>query len=258
MDMSSTIGVISADGTGAAIAARIAASGRRVIHYALPGSPRPGKIPLVEIASTPADIAFACAIVIMAIDDTAELRRILLGSPDRLGLAAEMSPGSVIVDTGARPPRETQALLGITGTRGIAIADAALIGGFDDKLESAPVVLVGGYPDAVDTAMPALALLGRVERTGPLGSAHTAAALMGYMEAAHLVARQEAASVGRALGLTPETLERVLEAPGSSGNVLALARHTSLAGDLARNRGVSADVIDFTRQKLGLSLPESR
>lgn len=260
------IGVISADETGLAIAAKIAASGQRVVFYAMPGAPRhmtdaaprPGKIARVEMASTPTDVAFECEIVFVSIDDTAELRRILLGTPERMGIAAEMSPGSVIVDTGARPPRETQALLGITGTRGVALIDAALIGGAGHAADSAPTVLVGGFPDAVDRAMPVLEILGRVERTGPLGSAHTAAALMGYMEAAHRVAREDAAAVGRALGLTPETLQRVLDGAGETGSIVQMAQRTKLAGTLAQNHGVSADVIDFTQQKLASSTSKSR
>jgi 3-hydroxyisobutyrate dehydrogenase len=264
MDYALQIGIISADDTGPAIALRIAAKGQRVAFYATPGAPRPPAAAQIEIVSTPTDIAFGCDVVIMAIDDTAELHRVLIGTKDRIGIAAELAPGSVIVDLGARPPRETLALLGITGTRAIAIVDAAVIGQLGENRESAVTVLAGGYPDAIDTAMPALKCLGPVESTGPLGSAHTAAALMGYMEAAHHIAREEAASVGRALGLGPETLAQVLDRSGvastflQAGNILQMARRTELAGALARTNGVRGEVIEFTRQKLAACSNESR
>ena len=264
MDYALPIGIISADDTGPAIALRIAAKGQRVAFYATPGAPRPANSATIEIVSTPTDIAYGCDVVIAAIDDTAELHRVLIGTKDRLGIAAELAPGSVIVDLGARPPRETLALLGITGTRAIAIVDAAIIGQLGGDRESALTVLAGGYPDAVDTAMAALKCLGPVERTGPLGSAHTAAALMGYMEAAHHIAREEAASVGRALGLGTEALAHVLNRSGVAGtilqasNILMMARRIELAGTLARTNGVAADVIDFTRQKLAAGSNESR
>ncbi len=258
MDYTLPIGIISADDTGPAIASRFAAKGQRVAFYATPGAPRPPAAAQIEIVSTPTDIAFGCDVVIMAIDDTDELRRVLIGSKDRVGIAAELAPGSVIVDLGARPPRETLALLGITGTRAIAIVDAAVIGQLSGGGESALTVLAGGYPDAVDTAMTALKLIGPVERTGPLGSAHTAAALMGYMEAAHHIAREEAANVGRALGLAVETLAHVLDRSDSAGNILQMTSRTELASTLARTNGVAAEVIDFTQQKLAAGSNESR
>jgi sensor c-di-GMP phosphodiesterase-like protein len=76
---------------------------------------------------------------------------------------------------------------------------------------------------------------------------------MGYMEAAHRIAHEEAVSVGRALGLSGETLARVLDSDGASNmptNVVSLARRTGLALKLATDYGVSADVIDFTGARL--------
>ena len=247
------IGIIGTDGFGRAVAERLAAAGKRVLLYARDATPQ-GKLPkLMEAAPTPTDIAFDCNIVFSFIDDSTAFRTLLLGTPDRMGLGAEMNPGAVLVDFGARPPRETQALLAITGMRGVAIVDAAVVGNTASLASGTSTVLIGGYPDAVDEVEPALALLGKIDRTGGLGSAHTAAALMGYMEAAHRVAHDEAVSVGRALGLSGETLARVLDNDSrstASTNVVNLARKTGLALKLATDRGVSADVIDFTGARL--------
>lgn len=106
--------------------------------------------------------------------------------------------------------------------RGVAIVDAAIVGAGDDPtspLGADNTILVGGFSDAVDQVADTLALLGRLDRTGPLGSAHTAAALMGYMEAAHHIAHEEAASIGRALGLNGETLSRVLVGAARPGRL---------------------------------------
>jgi 3-hydroxyisobutyrate dehydrogenase len=252
------IGIISADDSGTArqAAERIATTGQHVLLF-VPGKSERGRLPKnIEAAPTPTDIAFDCDVVLSFIDDSLALRDLLIGTPDRTGLGAEMSPGSIFVDFGARPPRENQALLGVTGMRGVAIVDAAYAGSGEGLIDGSAVLLVGGYPDAVDTVEPILTLLGRVDRTGPLGSAHTAAALMGYMEAAHRIAHEEAVSVGRALGLSVETLARVLDSDGLSNkgaNVVSLARRTGLALRLAMDRGVPADVIDFTGARLALN-----
>lgn len=255
--MSRPIGVLASDATadslGRAVAERIAATGQRVLLHA-GGSPSKSKRPKnIEAAATPTDIGFDCEIVLSFIDDSAALRALLIGTADRLGLGAEMNPGAVFVDFGIRPPRETQALLGITGTRGVAILDAAIVGSGEALAGGTNSILIGGYRDSVDLVEPVLALLGRVDRTGPLGSAHTSAALMGYMEAAHRIAHDEAMSVGRALGLTNETLQRVLDSDSrrsEPSNIVSLTHRTGLALKLAIDRGVSADVIDFTGARL--------
>jgi 3-hydroxyisobutyrate dehydrogenase len=260
--MSRPIGVICSNTSGLAVAERIAATGRRVLLH-MTDVTHLGRLPKnIEAAPTPTDIGFDCTVVFSFIDDSTAFRTLLLGTPDRMGLGAELNPGAVIVDFGARPPRETQALLAITGMRGVAIVDAALTSPASALTSGNARILAGGYPDALDEVEPVLALLGTVDRTGPLGSAHTAAALMGYMEAAHRVAHDEALAVGQALGLSAETLARVLDSdrPGTSNtgdgltgdaaNIVTLTHRTGLALKLATDRGVSADVIDFTGARL--------
>jgi 3-hydroxyisobutyrate dehydrogenase len=247
------IGIVGTDGFARTVAERIADTGQRVLLYVVGGT-RPAKLPKnIEDAATPTDIGFDCNIVFSFIDDSIAFRDFLIGTPDKTGLGAEMNPGAVLVDFGVRPPRETQALLGVTGMRGVAIVDAAITGSAYAVSHGASTVLLGGFPDAVDTVEFALTKLGTMTRTGPLGSAHTAAALMGYVEAAHHIAHAEAQSVGRALGLSSDTMTHVLNAEpqyAAHPNIIALARKTGLALKLATDRGVSAEVIDFTGARL--------
>jgi 3-hydroxyisobutyrate dehydrogenase len=177
-----------------------------------------------------------------------------------MGLGQEMMPGSVFVDLGARTPRELQALLGLLGTRGVAVLDAALIGGPEAVAEGRAKILLGGHPDSVDIATVPLAALGHVERTGPLGSAHAAAALMGYVEAAHAVAREEALMLASACGLEPETLTRVIaESVLPRGlNVVELTRRAEHARRIANDRGISADIIDLAVEKQARKGHENR
>jgi 3-hydroxyisobutyrate dehydrogenase len=245
------IGVIGSDEYGAAIATRLAASGLRVLYYAIAGSPYVAPAPRLELAPTPTDIAFECDITLAAVEDTESLRTLVLGSSSRMGLGAEMQPGSILVDLGARTPRELHALLGVLGTRGVALLDATLIGGPDAIADGRAKILLGGYPDSAAIATTTLSLLGSVEQTGPLGSAHAAAALMGHVEAAHAVAREEAIALGNACGLTQETVTRVLadETLPHGFNVVQLARRAELARLIARERGGGADVIDLAAAK---------
>lgn len=251
------IGIVAADGSARAIAERLAQSGERVLIYQIDRGHHGASAKNIEAAATPTDIAFDCDIVLSFIDDTTVFRDFLIGTRERTGLAAEMNPGAILVDFGVRPPRETQALLGVTGMRGVAILDAAFTGAQDGTSTAQKTILLGGFPDSADLAEPVLRRIGNIERTGPLGSAHTTAALIGYLEAAHHVARDEAIAVGYALGLPRDALQRHLDGPraGSSAtNIFNMAARTRLVMKLARDRGLTADVVDFTGARLSQSL----
>jgi 3-hydroxyisobutyrate dehydrogenase len=240
------IAVIGNDEFGPAIAGRIAACRLHTLYTALPGSPSPIYGDMLEPLPTPSNLAVDCPIVLAAIEDT-ETFRMLFVDDAKPGSGIPLQSGSVLVDLGARTPDELQALLGRLDARGIALVDAALIGGPEAAAEGRGKILLGGNDAAVVVAETVLSLLGHVERTGPLGSAHAAAALMGYIEAAHAVAREEAIALGAACGLTAETLTRVLsdETLPHGLNVVQLARRAALARRIARDRGGSADIIDL-------------
>lgn len=247
------IGLIASDPEALAVARRLAGVGEHIVFYMPGATQRKSLAANLEAASTAADVALACEVILLAIDDTRQMRQLMLGSPDRPGLLGDMQPGAVIVDLGVRTPRETQALLGVSGARGIGVVDVALLGGTSAVEHGAATVLVGGFPDAVDNVEHVLAELGRVERTGALGSAQTAAALMGYVEAAHFAARSEALTVGRALGLRASVLSHILDGAPDDSNIVRFQRRAELVRRMAEERGLGGNVFDFDR----LRLPES-
>lgn len=250
------IGFVAADSSARPIAERLAQSGKRVLIYQTDRGHRGTLAKNIEAAATPTDIGFDCELVLSFIDDTTVFREFIIGTPERTGLAAEMNPGAILVDFGVRPPRETQALLGVTGMRGVAILDAAFAATHNDINAAQPSILLGGFPDSVDIAEPVLSLIGKVDRTGPLGSAHTTAALMGYLEAAHHIAHDEALAIGHALGIPRDALQRNIDsnAAADAPNILSMAARTRLVMKLAQDRGLTADVIDFTGARLSQSL----
>lgn len=253
------LGLISNDPEAVTIAERLAATGHRVIYLAMhPASAAPAKGPFLELAANVADIARECEIVALAIDDMAVVRDILLGDEDRTGLAAELQPGSHLIDFGMRPPREAQSILGLVGMRAISVADAALLGDAASIQQGSAKVLVGGFPDAVDAIVPILSELGTVERTGPLGSAQTAAALMGYVEAAHFAARSEAISVGAQLGIKSASLNRIFNDAPEAENVIRFQQRAEFARRLAQDRDLGGDVIRFRRLRQTEPSNESR
>lgn len=241
------VGFISNDPTTSAIAERLAATGRRVLHLMLTPAARLAPAPLLEAAATVSDIAIECDTILLAVEDTQLLSKVLLGDADRHGLAHDLRPGGLLIDLGMRPAREAQSLLGFVGMRGVSVVDAAIIGARETVLRGSAKVLIGGFPDAVDDAVPLLSELGSVERTGPLGSAQTGAALMGYVEVAHIAARSDAVSVGTALGLKPQALSQLFEETPDPENIVRLQRRADFVRRLVEDRGMSGNVISFRR-----------
>lgn len=243
------IGLIASDSGASAIARRLAAIGYRVLHLMLPPASPLARGVNLEAAATVADIGIGCDTVLLAIDDMDTLRRALLGDADRQGFAADLAPGSLIIDFSTRPPRELQSILGLVGMRGVSVVDAALIGETAAIERGAGSVLAGGFPEAVDEAMPILGELGAVERTGPLGSAQTAAALMGYVEAAHVSAQTEVINVGATLGLKPDALARLFAGAQGPENIVRLKARADLARSLMDGREHEGKVLAFARSR---------
>lgn len=239
------IGVIGNDEFGAAIAERISACHFRTLYAALAGSPHLPDGEMLERADD-ASVAMHCPVVLAAIEDTETFRR-LLTKP----LTDDRRRSTVLVDLGARTAREFQTLFEVLKEQDVTLVDAALIGGPAATMHGRAKILLGGEAAPVEIAESVLSLLGNVERTGPLGSAHAAAALMGYIEAAQAVAHEEAFALGAACGLTPETLKRVLsdESVPRELNVVQLARRAALARRMARDQRGSAEIINLAAEK---------
>lgn len=242
-----TIGIIGTGAEAATVAQRLAAGGRRILHHITPPLASLRGRGNLEAAATPSDIALECSVVFLSFDDTPRVRQLLLGDENRAGLAAELSPGAIVIDMGMRPPRETQALLGILGLRGIGLVDAAWIGKFDAPQCGQLTVLAGGFPDAVDAAMPVLELLGRVERSGPLGSAQTAAALVGYAELAYVTAQAEALAIADALGLSRALLSPAVAEPPDIASLDRLNRRSDVVHAVAADSDECATILAFQR-----------
>lgn len=253
------IGVIGSDATGAAIAERFAACRIETLYAGLDGSPSVTFGEHLSPMFSSQVGASQCPVVLAAVEDTEAFRTLLTGN-NASGVFLALSPDCVLVDLGARTPRELDALLSALEPRGVALADATLIGGAEAAAQGRAKVLLGGAETGVAIVESLLALLGQVERTGPLGSAHAAAALMGYIEAAHAVAREEAIALGAACGLTPDMIARVLSerAPPHGLNVVQLARRADLARRIARDRNAGADIIDLAAEKHARAHRENR
>lgn len=213
------IGVVGLGTATAAIARRLAGAGNRILVHDRQAVQRASLVVrglAIENAGSLADIAAECREVILWRPDLDALKAVLFGDPDHLGLADELAPGALVIDLSPGSPAVPPRLQGALGSRAIALVDAAVLSGEpDDALAGNLEIALGGFAPLVDRAAAMLAPLGRIHRTGLLGTARSAGIVAAALRAVHRQAAIEVEELGRAAGLSAE----------AAAGLIALARH---------------------------------
>jgi 3-hydroxyisobutyrate dehydrogenase len=165
-------------------------------------------------AREPADFAGAGMVVTMLPNDQDVKQAILEWEG---GIAAQLAPGSVVVDMSSSNPLATQSLGEQLEGYGVGLVDAPVSGGVTRAAPGTLSIMLGGDDDdAIARAQPVLRVLGdRLFRTGRLGSGHAMKALNNYLGAAAYLSAAEALTIGRSFGLDVNTMLDVINS--SSG-----------------------------------------
>lgn len=169
-------------------------------------------------ASTLAQAAEGCRVVITMLPNGNLVRQVALGKDGGDCLCGSMPPGSVLVDMSSSSPVGTQALGRDLASRGIEMLDAPVSGGVSRAANGTLSILVGGGEDMVEACRPVLEAMGGIFKTGPLGSAHALKALNNMLSATGLLAAAEALLVGKRFGLAPKTMVDVFNASTGQNN----------------------------------------
>lgn len=247
----SIIGIVGLDPATTAIARRLAQAGARVlVHDRQPDrcAALASFRPAIEIAGSLADIGAECSEVIVWRPTQDALVEALFGSPDRSGLGHELSPGALVIDMSPGSPAIPPRLQGALGQRAIGLVDAGILtGDAAAALEGGLDLALGGFHDFVDRAAAILAPLGRVHRTGGLGSARAARTVATALRAVRLKADREAEMLGLAAGLSPETTATMISLSSvqhDDRDAAALAIDAAAALALARELGLAAPLAE--------------
>jgi len=160
-----------------------------------------------ERARSLVDLGRACRLVITMLPDGAAVRQVLLGAD---GVAAGLSPGSVVLDMSSSEPLGTRELGAKLADAGVSLIDAPVSGGVKRAVEGTLAIMAGGEPAAIGRCRPVLAKLGQVFCTGASGSGHAVKALNNYLSAVALAATAEAMMAGERFGIEPLVLLEIL------------------------------------------------
>ena len=219
-------------------------------------------------AHSPAAFAPASVVVTMLPDDR-EVARAMLEWDG--GIAAELAPGSIVVDMSSSNPIGTRTLGRRLSDSGLHLVDAPVSGGIRRAADGTLSIMAGSDSDAALTAaLPVLETLGaKVFRTGPLGSGHAMKSLNNFLGAAAYEALAEALQIGSRYGLDPEVMLAVVNSStgrsfnsevvfaedvvtGRYGTNFALgllAKDAGIADSLARSADVDAPACRLVAQR---------
>lgn len=246
-----TIGIVGVEPMTSAIARRLSQSGVRVlVHDRQPDrcAALASYRPAIEIAGSLADIGAECNEVIVWRPTLDALTEALFGSPDRSGLGHELAPGALIIDLSPGSPGIPPRVQGALGQRAIGVVDAGILSGdATAALDGGLDIALGGFDDFVARAAAILGPVGRIHRTGRLGSARGARTVTTSLRAVLLKAALEAEALGLATGLTPETTAAMIDLARRAGgepDAAALAIDAAAAVTLARELGLAAPLAE--------------
>ncbi len=199
------VGIIGIGKMGRPMALRLAVEGHEVIAY----DAAPGAAAGLEGVSEGAlaDVA-ACPAIITMLPNGGIVRSVANQ------IAPMMAEGSVLIDMSSSYPFETLDLRKALPDA-IRLIDAPVSGGVWRAEIGTLTIIAGGDAADLDLVTPMLEAMGKVTRTGALGSGHAMKLLNNYLSAAGLAAACEAVTVGKAFGLDPDVMADVFN--GSTG-----------------------------------------
>jgi 3-hydroxyisobutyrate dehydrogenase len=166
-------------------------------------------------AATAGEAVAGADVVILMLPDSGVVEAVLRDAHAEAALAA----GTTVVDMSSSEPERTRALARELVGRGVALVDAPVSGGVSRAVTGELAIMAGGEDRDVGRVEPVLSNLGRVYRSGPVGSGHAVKALNNLMSATHLLVTTEAILAGERFGLEPKTMLAIVNASsGRSGS----------------------------------------
>lgn len=128
--------------------------------------------PLVQsgaaIATSPADLAARCAIIVVCVSDTPDVVEVVLG---KAGVVETIQPGAILIDCSTISPKTTVEIAAALNAKGAAMLDAPVSGGSEGAAKGTLSIMVGGDAGTYERALPVLQAMGKtITHVGPQGA----------------------------------------------------------------------------------------
>ena len=236
------IGLAGAGKMGSAMARRLMSSGQQVTVWNRTAARAQGLIDEgAAWASTPAELAASCDIVLTMLIDDAALDEVYLGTD---GLLSAPVAGRLFIDMSTVAPAQPQKIGARVRAAGARFLECPVGGSVGPAREGRLLGVVGGGEEDLALARPVLELLcRRIEHVGPLGAGATMKLAINLPLMVYWQTFSEALSLVQPLGLDPARVVDILADTSGGPNMLKV-RGAAIAQALAGtgNGAVSVDV----------------
>lgn len=166
-------------------------------------------------ATSPADLARQCDIIIICVSDTPDVQAVILGEH---GVLAGAPAGALVIDMSTISPQVTRQLAAALAQKGVHMLDAPISGGSEGAARGTLSIMVGGQADQVARAMPLFQAMGKaITHVGDHGTGQTVKLVNQILVVVNMLAVSEALLFAQAGGLD---LSKALEAvsQGAAGS----------------------------------------
>ena len=204
------VGVVGLGAMGEPIATHLARAGHVVVVVDPDESAtaRVARTPGVRVAASPAEAAAECEVVLVVVGDDDQVRDVVAGPR---GVTTAGAATTVLICSTVQPDT-VRDLAGRAAEHGVALLDAALVGGLRGAHAGGLTVLVGGDPEALDRVRPEMRAWAKsVHHLGPLGAGQVAKSANNLIHWAQVCAIHEAFRLAERAGLSVPRLRSALQ-----------------------------------------------
>ncbi|GAA3573734.1 hypothetical protein GCM10022222_67660 [Amycolatopsis ultiminotia] len=227
----SRAGVIGLGMIGGGVAVSLARSGQAPAVYDIRPEAADGLAGVPEPLGSPAEVARASDVVLIAVVDADQARQVLSGKD---GVLAGAHPDLVVVLLSTVAVPVVHELAESCAKDGVELLDCGVTPG-DKAFENGMVAILGGDESAVAKAMPVLSGFAKqVVHCGPLGAGMAAKIARNVITYGTWRAVHEAAALAEAAGVAPNKLITVVEEADPQGATLFSWLRMRLAGEASR------------------------
>jgi len=175
--------------------------------------------PLVDAgakgATSPADLAKECEIIMTCVSDTPDVQEVVLGEK---GVIHGAKSGSLVIDMSTISPQATREMASELAEKGIHMLDAPMSGSREGAENGTLTIMIGGEAEQVARAMPYFEAMGKtITHMGGHGAGQMVKLVNQILVVVNTLAVGEALLFAQAGGLDlKKTLEAVTDGAGGS------------------------------------------
>ena len=168
-----------------------------------------------QAGDSPADVAANSDIIVICVNDTPDVKAVILGEQ---GVLNGANAGSLVIDCSTISPTATRDLAKALAEKDVAMLDAPISGGSEGAANGTLSIMIGGAAKDFERAMPVFEAMGKtITHVGETGAGQTVKLVNQILVVGHALAMSEAFLFAQAGGVDLQKALAAVEA-GAAGS----------------------------------------